>query len=237
MSRLSHFYCSYAYYNQEHQIVGIAVDIAKELSKQTGDPFQFKLYPINQLKHLEKSGGIDLNFADSPNWQPAEQAKNYLFSVPYLHVVEGMYVKSSHPELSKKNSVGQCQNLTDSYAKGWQVGIVRGYLYPELNAAFQQGFLLKKEISTDANLLKLLDLDYLDAVIMDTLLFRYQLAYTEAKATDYRLICTLSPAPLGFKVNKAHKNKLEEINIELNKMLAEGQISSIIDKYLGHLSL
>jgi len=229
----------YAYYNKEQQLIGISVDVSKELAQRSGHDFSLSLHHAKRLNKLQNEHEIDINIADSPNWQEPNYEANFVFSLPYLQVTEGLYINNFSTDYEtnygKHCLVGQKymgKTMVFNQIKDhWNIGLVRGYYYADLESAFQSGQLKKREVSSDSKLLPLLLQGHLDAVIMDTKLFQYQVKSLALNMAQFKLACTLSEVPLAYKLNKQQQFYLDDINQALTNMLEEGLIEEIIKTY------
>ena len=75
----------------EKGISGISVEILKEIVKRTGDTVSIKLYPTKRLNNLFNRNELDINFADSPDWNEIKENPDFLFTKKYMDVKEYIY--------------------------------------------------------------------------------------------------------------------------------------------------
>lgn len=201
---------------------GISVEVTREAMARCGLQVDFLFYPANRLNALLKKGQLDLNYADSPLWNDASAAADFVYSIPYLQVHEHLYFLADHP----------ARDLPLERLGGLNIGMVRGYVYQTLEPALDEGRLRKVETSYNEVLLELLRLRRVDAVAMVDELFEHQVASQGLEAARFVRGAQLSDAPLGLRLQRRHAEHLPALNAALRQLLESGEVERIRRRYL-----
>lgn len=212
----------YSFQDASGQARGIAVDIARKVMEQNGQQMDFVFYPANRLNLLLDEGRLDLNYADSPLWNPANAGERFVYSQPYLHVREYLYFLSDHP----------ARRLPLDKLQGLRIGIVRGYTYQSLDAALQDDRLMKVETSREPALLDLLLLGRVDAIAMVDDVFADLLTARHFEPGRFTRGAKLSDAPLVMKLQRQHADQLPKLNAALQTLIRSGEVERIRRSYL-----
>ena len=213
----------FAFYDQQHQLQGIAVDIARELAQRTQNQLQLELYPAKRLNQLFDTGQLDINIADSPQWNPQPTPTQIRFTRRYMEIREYLYFARDHG--IKAQSVDELKDL--------DIGLILGYAYPKLEPLFVSGQLRKHEYADEATLLKLLQRHRLDAIVMDEVLFNHLVQQNPQLAHQYQQGLQLSTAPLALKLHNVDNKLMHELDEALLQMEQEQVIEQIIQRYIG----
>ncbi len=213
----------FAFYDEQHQLKGIAVDIARELAQRTHNQLQLELYPAKRLNQLFDTRQLDINIADSPLWNPQPTPTQIRFTRRYMEIREYLYFARDHG--SKARSVDELKDL--------DIGLILGYAYPKLEPLFVSGQLRKHEYADEATLLKLLQRHRLDAIVMDEVLFNHLVQQNPQLAHQYQQGLQLSTAPLALKLHNVNDKLMHELDEALLQMEQEQVIQQIIQRYIG----
>lgn len=216
----------FAYYDEKHDLHGIAVEIMQQLAKQTGQSVDIQLYPATRLAQLFQQGELDINIADSPLWNPRDPRHPPLFTVSYLDVNEYLYFSAEHPP-----RVDDTNDL-----QGMRIGTEAGYYYPMLESAFRTGSIKRIEYSQAIEMPSALQQHKLDAMAMDEWLFGYLAQRGQLDPERFYRGLQLSHAPLGMKLSPALKELKPALDKALGEMQKRGTISDIIFRYSGRQS-
>lgn len=211
----------FSYADDQEQLQGVSVDIARRVLKHAQLEAQFVSYPVNRLQAMLDKGQIDFNYAESPNWKEPDEAARYVFSVPYLTVREHLYFAAGNP--AARVPAEQLSNLT--------IGMVRGYTYRKLDAAFEFKRLQKLETSQDLALLDLLQVGRVDAVAMVDDLYQALVVTGKIDPARFRQGAQLSEAPLTIMLQPRHIALLPQINAAIVSLQGTGEIQRIRDGY------
>lgn len=211
----------YAYHTAEGELAGIAVDIIGELARRTGHVIRVELYPAKRLNMMFEMNELDMNFADSPLWNMGKDRPGYVFTANYMYVEEYLYFKN--------DSAFDVMKVAD--LRGKTVGVMLGYYYRELEEEFGSGRIRRHNIPFEAGLLKSLNNQRVDAVILDSVLFNFLLKKTGYDRNEFRRGMRLTNAPLAIKLRIEKKQFLDTFNRALGRMIRDGTARSIIRRY------
>ncbi|OHD10381.1 MAG: hypothetical protein A2Y34_06785 [Spirochaetes bacterium GWC1_27_15] len=211
----------YAIEDANKLVTGIGVDILKEVCKRTGDKVVIKIYPAERLNQMFDLNQIDINFADSPNWNEIKKDSPFVFTESYTSVVENIYfLANKYIDVKTPNDLKQKR-----------VGIVRGYYYEMFKESFKNKIVLLEETNNESFLIQMLKKDRLDCAFFDNYVFDYLLVKNNFKMSDFKKGLQLSDSPLCFKVRIEKKDIVTRFNKALLEMKKEGVITKIILKY------
>jgi ABC-type amino acid transport substrate-binding protein len=212
----------FSYADETGELHGVSIDIARRILQLSDVDVRFVSYPVNRLQAMLSRDQIDLNYADSPQWNSAEDLRRFQFSIPYMNVREHLYFLAGNPLRDKPLE----------HLQGMTVGMVRGYTYRTLDPAFADNRLSKLEVSQDTALLSLLQSGRVDAVAMVDDLFDYLIVKQRVDPAAFGRGALLSDAPLGIKVQPEHADLLPRINAAIKGMVASGEVERIRKSYL-----
>jgi|GEM_PF-940341 len=213
----------YSYEDEQGTARGISVDITRHVMQMAGIDISFVFYPVNRLQTMLTNDRIDLNYADSAQWNSTDDLHRYVFSIPYMQVEEHLYFLASHP--ARNTPVDKLSNLT--------LGVIRGYMYrSSLDPMFAEKRAAKLETSQDLALIKLLQSKRVDAVAMVDDLFNYLVSQQNLDPTLFHKGALLGNAPLVIKLQPEHAQWLPKINSAIETMVRSGEVERIRKAYL-----
>lgn len=206
--------------DDNNEIVGFDVDLAKEAGKRMGYK-EVKLQPIDwDSKELElQSGNIDviwngLTITD-------ERKEKMLFTKPYLANSQVAVVKSD----------SDLKALAD--LKGKTVGVQKGssaFEALEKSAVFSE---IGKLTEFTDNTLALTDLANggVDVVVLDEVVANYYITKNSAKFTI--LSEALAPEEYGVGIKMGNTELLSKLQEAIDNMIADGAAAEISEKWFG----
>jgi len=208
------------YRNENNEIVGYDVDLAKEVAKRLG--VELILQPIdwNAKEQELNTGKIDCIWNGFTI--TGERAKNMAFTKPYLKNAQVLVVKKSAPY----------QTLAD--LKGKAVGLQAGSSAAEaLDGAAEFKASLKNVVEFKDNLTALMDLEVggVDAVIMDLIVANDNI---KRAGKDYRILAeSLSAEDYGVGFRKNDLALRDAVQATLEAMAKDGSLADITTRWFG----
>jgi polar amino acid transport system substrate-binding protein len=206
--------------NDNQEIVGFDIDVAKEVTKRMG--VELVIQPISwEAKELELSTkNIDCIWNGMTYNE--ERAKSMTLSIPYMKntqvaVVLATSDVSTLSDLSGKSVIIQSGSTASDAIDN--------------NETFKNS--LKELIKVKDNVQALLDLKISgsDAVIMDEILARY---YTEKEEGTYKILDeTLAEEDYVIGFRKGEDTLRSEVEKHLKEMDADGTLASISETWFG----
>lgn len=199
------------------------MEIAVKALSNLGIKTSIQLVPFKRALAMLEIGQADLTTTLSFR----EDRDAYIqWSVPYRDSTTYIF-------FTQKSSPFTPASLGD--LRGKTIGVVRGFTYP---AAFTDDVGIKKSEAPDtASLMNMLLAGRFDAIIVNSIVGRYELHSTgkisQVKEAPIRLTSQDSKGTvMGFAKIRNLTNLVEAFNRELRKMLADGTIARIEKKYL-----
>ncbi len=206
--------------DESGQIVGFDIDLATEVAKRMG--VELKLQPIDwKAKEMELNNkNIDVIWNGLSITE--DRLKTILFSTPYMENKQIVVVLD-------KSKVTKLADLKDK-----QVAVQDGSSAQDaLKNADADLLATIKQIDFKDNVTALLDLKNgnVDAVAMDSIVADY---YTSKEAGTYRTLDeALAPEQFGVGFRLADKSFCDEVNKQLDAMIADGTFKTISTKWFG----
>lgn len=208
------------YRNENNEIVGYDIDLAKEVAKRLG--VELVLQPIdwNAKEQELNTGKIDCIWNGFTITE--ERSKNMAFTKPYLKNAQVLVVKKASPY----------QTLSD--LKGRSIGLQAGSSAAEaLDSAAEFKTNLKKVIEFKDNLTALMDLEVggVDAVIMDLIVANDNI---KRAGKDYRILAeSLSAEDYGVGFRKNDLALRDAVQATLEAMAKDGSLAAITTQWFG----
>lgn len=202
-------------------IMGLDIDVWNEIAKRTGIKIKFERYPwARALKKME-DGEVDA----MGGLAKTEERANFIqyTSIPYFKCTTVFYLQKGKASIVSK--------YPDLYSLS-SIGYVLGSFYYE---PFNSDTKLKKiGVSTEEQLLKLLESKRLDVIIGTECQVDYQLKKIGLNNKfDKAIYRPENSVDLYIGISKKSKliNKINEINKTINNMVKEGIISEFLPRY------
>lgn len=164
---------------------GIFKDVGDAIAARLGGKAVFKVAPRDKLVEVLQAGDADLVCNSRPEWMTVEGGK---WSGPFLPVGDLVVLKSGG------TPIGKVQDLA-----GKKVATIKGYKYPELEAALGDKF-VRADGTDIASSLNKVRLGVVEYAIVDELVYYYQrktvsdsgLSDKAFRLTDLKTQCVLS---------------------------------------------
>lgn len=205
-------FAPYEYY-ADGKIVGVDVEIAKEIAKESGKELVVKDVAFDSIIHEVKSGKADIGVAGISYTE--ERAKQVDFSINYTSSKQVIVVRSNSlidklDDIKNKKIAVQLGSVADMYVSEY---------YKEKNIVRQKKYLAAIQDLKDGKV---------DCVVMDELPAR-EMAKNNS---DIRILSEiLAEDSYGIIVDKGNSELLSVINRVIEKLKSEGKIDEYILEY------
>lgn len=205
-------FAPYEYYDNG-EIVGIDIDIAKEIAKELNMELEIKDVAFDSIISEVKTEKSDIGAAGISYTE--ERAKEVDFTDDYMDSRQVVIVKNN----SSISSVADLNNVIAAVQLG---SVADSYLtenYPTVTIVREKKFLAAIQDLKDAKV---------DCVIMD------EVPAKELLTSDLKILPdALVTDRYGMIVKKGNKDLLDKANIVINRMKADGSIDAIALKHMG----
>ncbi len=198
---------------------GIVRDIFTALAKETGDSFEYVRVPFKRGLHQFETGLIDIEPMSNPVWRKTSTVKG-IYSIPFA--VSEEIVLFDAEQYLPVNSPGDLIGHT--------VGVVMGYHYPVYGPYFDDGRIKAHPLRDENKLIQLLLAGRLGQALMNKDFANYQIKTLGLK--DKLVVgkpCSVVDMMIRFHPSK--KQAVPRFNKAIEKLLKNGTIQSIYDKY------
>ncbi|WP_270749908.1 amino acid ABC transporter substrate-binding protein [Fusobacterium hominis] len=206
------------YRDENGQIVGFDVDLAKEVAKRIGVEVKFKPCEWDGIIFDLRSGNIDMVW-NGMTVTPS-RAKQVLFSQPYLANDQVIFTRKDQGTYTIDDLSGK--------VVGVQLGS-SGAMAVE-NSKVKNDIKDVKKYSTNVEALMDLEAGRLDAVVMDEVSGNY---YNQKKSTLNSSVEQLSKEEFAVALRKNDNSLTDEINKQLADMKIDGTYEQIKIKWFG----
>jgi len=204
--------------NEQNQIIGFDVDLAKEAAKRLGSEVEFKAIDWNSKEAELKSGRIDIIW-NGLDITP-ERKENMLFSDPYMDNRQIVFVKKGNDQGIK----------TETDLAGKKVGTQAGSTaetYIDSQAELKGSFAEFKTYGDYVSAFMDLDNGRIDALICDEIVGRYNI---KDRANDYEALNVqvgpMTEFGIAFRKDDTElRNKVQKVFDEMVKDGTAGKIS------------
>lgn len=207
--------------DDNNEIVGFDVDLAKEATKRLNRPVEFKAIDWSSKEAELKSGRVDIlwNGLDITE----KRKENMLFSDPYMKNRQIVFV----PVNSNVKTIADL--------KGKVIGTQSGSTaedYLDNNKDYAAQFSDVKKYGDYIDVFMDLENGRIDAVVTDELIGTYYMQKhpNAFKATD---IVVGEPTDFGIAFAKDNQKLRDEVQKVMNDMKADGTIAKISEKWFG----
>ena len=207
--------------DEQGNIVGFDVDLAKETARRMGVTFRFKAIDWNNKEQELNSGNIDLIW-NALDITP-ERKEKFLFSKPYMETRQIILVKK-----------GNTQNIhSEGSLEGKRVGTQTGSS-PEdyLNANGKNNFAEFKTYDDFNAAFKALDDGEVDALVCDEVLARYEIHRNGGRFEVIGItVGPFSEIGVGFRKNDVELR--DQVQAAFDEIVADGTAKKISEKWFN----
>jgi polar amino acid transport system substrate-binding protein len=205
--------------DEQNNIVGLDVDLAKEAAKRLGAAVEFK--PIDWSAKEAELNGKRVDALWNGLTITEERKKNIAFTSPYLKNRQIVVVAANSPIKNKVDLAGKIVGVQDGSTA---VEAVK-------NDPASQTFKELKKFGDNVTALLDLTTGRLDAVVVDEVVGRYYLA---KKPTDYVVLGQdFGDEEYGVGVRKDDTELLARLEKAIDDMKQDGTAAKISEKWFG----
>jgi len=203
---------------------GIDMEVAMTALENMGVRTSVQLVPFKRALAMLEEGRADLTTSLSFR---EERDEYLLWSLPYR-------TDTSYIFFTRKDASFEPRRVED--LRGKSVGVVRGFVFP--SAFADDAAIVKVEAPHVASLVGMLLKGRFDALIVNSIVGKHELMATgrlaEVKQAPFSLRSLNDKGTvMGFSKARVSREFVERFNAELRKMLDDGTIDRIEDKYLN----
>lgn len=208
--------------NENNEIVGFDIDLAKEAGKRLGREVEFKAIDWSSKEAELKSGRVDIlwNGLDITE----KRKENMLFSEPYMDNRQIIFVKKEETGINSEADLA-------GKAVGTQSGGTAEE-YIEENTELKNSFADFKKYSDYIAAFMDLENGRLDAIVTDEITGRYHMS----KKPDTFTVIDVAVGPVstfGIGFRKEDTALRDEVQKVLDEMKADGTMAKISEQWFG----
>lgn len=206
--------------NEQNEIVGFDIDMAKEAAKRMGDEVEFK--PIDWSAKEAELTGKRVDALWNGLTITEERKQNMAFTAPYMENHQIIVVSTKSPIQSKAELAGLVVGAQDGSSA---VDAIKAE--PDLAKNFKE----LKQFGDNITALMDLSAGRLDAVVVDEVVGRY---YIAKHPDDYRVLKdNFGTEEYGVGVRKDDTDLLGKLNTALDSMKKDGTAAKISQQWFG----
>ncbi|MDO4682762.1 MAG: amino acid ABC transporter substrate-binding protein [Lautropia sp.] len=206
--------------DEQNQLVGFDIDLAKEAAKRLGIEVEFK--PIDwNAKEAELSGKrVDALWNGLTITE--QRKKNIAFTPAYMENHQIVIVKSGSPVKTKKDLAGKVVGAQDGSSAVDAI---------EKEADIARSMKSLKKYGDNVTVLLDLEAGRLDAAVLDEVVGRY---YVAKKPGDYHVLEeNFGTEEYGVGLRKEDTALLEKLSSTIDDMKKDGSAEAIAQKWFG----
>ena len=209
-------YSPFSYYNEQNELTGFDVDVARAVAKKLNLKIEFVDAPWDAMLAAFDAGKADVVFNQVSITD--ERKAKYDYSVPYTAVYGVIMVHKDNDDIHSLEDL-KGKKDGDSATSNW-AGVARKYGAEVVTVdGFSKGveLLIQKRI---------------DAILKDNVVY---LDYIKQRPNAPIKIAytTKEPTYSAALIHKGNAELMEAINKALNELRAEGKLKEISEKYFG----
>ncbi|MBB5017175.1 polar amino acid transport system substrate-binding protein [Chitinivorax tropicus] len=205
-------------FSQGGQLAGIYRDLFDRLNALTGDTYRYVHIPAMRLMRAFEQGQIDIEPGVNPSWRDGQHVES-IYSVHFARTTDVLLIRNG---VLKPTSLSQLSGAT--------IGTVRGFVYPGLEASFNNRHFNRDESSDEFQLLLKLAANRYDYAVVNRSIADYWL-HNRPAAAPWRVGLVVGEADVMLRMQPKHKAALGRINAALTKLRQSGEIEAIYQKY------
>lgn len=197
---------------------GIVYDMAQAIGEAMKQPVTFLVMPRNRTDAAVIAGNIDVRCYVNPAWT----------KIPDLHVWTEPLFNSPNVIVGRSSST----SLTsiDQMPAGTRIGMVLGFVYPELDGRVASGALVRDNANDqEKNLLKLSVGRFPYAVVNDRVLGWFRKENPTGNIAPWQL--SLGKSEFFCAAAKSARTDPQRIITAIERLKSSGQLDKILDKY------
>ena len=214
-------YAPMGFKNEQNEIVGFDVDLAKEAAKRLGTDVEFKAIDWNSKEAELKSGRIDIIW-NGLDITP-EREENMLFSKPYMDNRQIVFVTAGNDQGIK----------SEADLAGKKVGTQAGSTaesYIDKTPALKDSFAEFKTYGDYVSAFMDLENGRIDALVCDEITGRYALSKQEGKFTA--LDVAVGPmTQFGIAFRKDDTELRDKVQKVFDEMIKDGSAAKISEQW------
>ncbi len=205
----------------EDEETGIYFDLIQALGKQSGLLFDWKIYPYARVDKFFELGKVHMEVGSSPIWTQSKSEPG-IYSL-FFYTLEDVVVfrKGESFKVNKPDDL-----------KGKQIGMVRGYSFPQFRALFDANEATRVNGVDELQLLNMLVKRRLDQIVISRDLLRYH----QKRSPKYRGLMpgdAIGSYEIGLRIHPSQQEMLVPINKALKHLKDTGIIMTIFERYLA----
>ncbi len=203
------------FFSEDDPRKGVYVEILEAISVITGDEFLKKYATVARIKG-EFGEDYDIEPGINPVWRPDQEAIS-VYTIPFFQYQDAVVMR--------KETAFPVSTVKD--LEGHEVGIIRGYAYPDWEP--EQGNYIPDLAKDETQLFRKLQGGRYDILITGVPIARY---YAKELDLDIENMHILYSTDLSFRIHVSQKAVVEKLNNALKTLLHDGTIDAIIQKYI-----
>lgn len=209
--------------NENNEIVGFDIDLAKEAAKRLGREVEFKAIDWNSKEAELKSGRVDIlwNGLDITE----KRKENMLFSDPYMDNRQIVFVAKG-----KNVAIASEADLKDKAVGTQSGGTTEEYF--EKNTAVKDSMKEVKYYPDYINAFMDLENGRLDAVVGDEIIGRYYISKHPDKIEAIEVVIG-DVSQFGFAFRKEDQTLRDEVQKVFDEMKTDGTAAKISEKWFA----
>lgn len=199
--------------------LGIFPEILNEITKLTGDKFEYTYLPPQRMRTFFDEGKVDVDIGVNPVWRSDSKVES-VYSIPFAKA-EDVIVFAKGKKISGKDAKA---------FKGKKIATVRGYIYPGFMKAFADQSISRRDVNSESQALKVLAAGRLDQAFIRKDIALYFIK-SDPSLKDLEIGETIGSVDISIRLHINKKSALKRINKAISTLKKNGTLKKIYQKY------
>ena len=211
-------FAPYTYFDADQAPRGIVYDVANRVLKKIGYSLTTTEVPRKRVEFQMMAGDLDAT-PRAIEW--TDHASDFVFSDPIILVRSALIVRANSHFTTAKALMGH------------RIGTRLGYVYTVLTQELESGQLIRSDTNSDLSMLKMLQVQRTDAVLIDEVIARW--LFLREGITDLRVLPESIDNGVQLRLMFAprHRALVKDFNRELANLKRSGELAAITAHYIG----
>ncbi|WFS62933.1 transporter substrate-binding domain-containing protein [Pseudodesulfovibrio thermohalotolerans] len=201
---------------------GILPDVLKAVTGPLGYALSFRRLPDKRGWDMLEHGGVNV-YASAREWK--DEPDKFLWTAPFMPNDDVLLYRAG----------SSLQYIGPETLHGATVACIKGFVYPALEPHFGPGGITRLDATSPDVMLELLRRGRADAAIVNLTEIRWM--FHNREDIDPRQF-RMDPTPIGtapirfvFPKDRGWEPVIEQFNLRLREMKADGSLKAVLDRY------
>lgn len=207
----------YPPFMNETNKTGLYYELSSAIEQASGIALNWEFYPYARVNRLFDLGKVHMEIGSAPSWNAHKK-------------VQGLYTQSFYQledvSIFRQGEQKRAAQFED--IKGQDIGIVRGYSFPQFQQVFNQGLARRIDSPNEEQLLQLLINHRIDQVFMSRQVF-YYLRKQNPLYASLEIGDVVGQYDVAIRVHPSKQSIIPKLNSAIKLLKNKGAIEKIFN--------